>query len=813
MSDERRQPSSEVPRAAEPLGPDSLTWTYFGDWRGVLLAPWAGAMQNMHPQLGAGVAEHSRFFEERWQRLFRSLYPIGGVVYDGPRAAETARRVRHYHDTVRGVDARGRPYHALDPDTFYWAHATFFVLTLLVADRLGPGLSEAEKRRLFDEHVQWWRMYGMSMRPVPANWPEFRAYWDRMAAEVLEDNQPARDVLDLRRIARPPALSWLPAPLWRAARGPLARFTVWFTVGFFPPAVRRRLGYRWTPRDERRLRRLGQLVHHVWRLVPEPYRYHPRARAARRRAAGGLPEDAAPVETPARNLPPEAERASPRHYVPGEYAPDEPAPGERAPTVPGTGRGRRLRRPLRWSGTSARCGEWSGTGMEPADSQPADGQPAGGNGESGVRREPGEAPEETVPRGGREPRRAAALAGFTVAVTAARRAAEFGALLERRGAEVVHAPAMRTVPLADDAELRAATEQLVEHPPDTVVVTTAVGFRGWIEAAEGWGLGDALRDRLAGAELLARGPKARGAVRAAGLRESWSPASESTDEVRERLLADAAGVDGRPSGRRIAVQLHGEPLTGFVESLRGAGAEVVPVPVYRWLPPEDLAPLDRLVDRLAGGEATGGTPVDAVTFTSAPAAVSLLERAERRGVRDALLAALRDDVLVACVGPVTAAPLERHGVPTVRPERFRLGPLVDLLCRELPARAPELTVAGRSVAVRGRTAVVDGEPRELSAGEAAVLRTLARRPGRPVARTRLARELPGFSGQFAGAETGTGAGSPGAAGSGSGSAEPGVRALEKAIARLRRVLGEPQAIESVGADEETAEPGYRLAAE
>jgi uroporphyrinogen-III synthase len=42
------------------------------------------------------------------------------------------------------------------------------------------------------------------------------------------------------------------------------------------------------------------------------------------------------------------------------------------------------------------------------------------------------------------------LAGFTVGVTAARRAAELTALLERRGAEVMNAPAIRIVPLADD---------------------------------------------------------------------------------------------------------------------------------------------------------------------------------------------------------------------------------------------------------------------------------------------------------------------------------------------------------------------------
>lgn len=158
------------------------------------------------------------------------------------------------------------------------------------------------------------------------------------------------------------------------------------------------------------------------------------------------------------------------------------------------------------------------------------------------------------------------LAGFTVGVTAARRAEEFGALLERRGATVLHAPALRIVPLADDGELLAATRSIVESALDVVVATTAVGFRGWIEAAADWGLGERLLAALGGAELLARGPKVKGAVRAAGLTETWSPASESMAEVLERLLDE--GV----AGRRIALQLHGEPLPGFIESLRAAWA-------------------------------------------------------------------------------------------------------------------------------------------------------------------------------------------------------------------------------------------------
>ncbi|MET7310572.1 uroporphyrinogen-III synthase [Streptomyces sp. NPDC005134] len=359
------------------------------------------------------------------------------------------------------------------------------------------------------------------------------------------------------------------------------------------------------------------------------------------------------------------------------------------------------------------------------------------------------------------------LAGFTVGVTAARRADELGTLLQRRGATVVHAPALRIVPLADDSELLAATEELIDQVPDVVVATTAIGFRGWIEAADGWGIGDRLLDRLRTVELLARGPKVKGAVRAAGLTEAWSPGSESMAEVLDRLLEE--GVEGR----RIALQLHGEPLPGFVESLRAGGAEVVVVPVYRWMEPEDLAPLDRLLD------VTAARGLDALTFTSAPAAASFLNRAEKRGLLPEILGALQGEVVSACVGPVTALPLQARGIDTIQPERFRLGPLVQLLCRELPGGARTLPVAGHRVEIRGHAVLVDDELRPVPPAGMALLHSLARRPGWVVARADLLRALPG-----------------------SGTDE---HAVETAMARLRTALGVPRLIQTV------VKRGYRLA--
>ena len=97
------------------------------------------------------------------------------------------------------------------------------------------------------------------------------------------------------------------------------------------------------------------------------------------------------------------------------------------------------------------------------------------------------------------------LEGYTVGVTADRRASEQCELLRRRGARVLDAPTIATAYLGSDARLRRSTEQVIAAPPDVLVITTGIGIRAWIEAAQSWGLDLALLDALAGARVLSRG--------------------------------------------------------------------------------------------------------------------------------------------------------------------------------------------------------------------------------------------------------------------------------------------------------------------
>lgn len=258
----------------------------------------------------------------------------------------------------------------------------------------------------------------------------------------------------------------------------------------------------------------------------------------------------------------------------------------------------------------------------------------------------------------------AVMAGRTVLITADRRSDDLAEAFARRGATIRHAAAMSIVHHSDDERLVQDTRALLTAPPDLLVVTTGAGLKGWLEAADVAGIGEELRRVLSTARIFARGPKAKGALIAAGLPVEWVAASETTAEITEHLLAE--GV----TGTKVAVQHHGSGSDGLDEALADAGAEVTPFVVYRWGPAPDPAAVTASVRAVAAGE------ISDIIFTSAPAVEAWWAAAESAGVTDEIVLRSHDTVLFAAVGPVTAAPLLAKGVTPLVPQRSRMGALV-----------------------------------------------------------------------------------------------------------------------------------------
>lgn len=326
-----------------------------------------------------------------------------------------------------------------------------------------------------------------------------------------------------------------------------------------------------------------------------------------------------------------------------------------------------------------------------------------------------------------------ALSGYTIGVTADRRRDEQAELLERRGATVVFGPVIRTLPLTDEVGLRCATDALIAHPPDVVVLSTALGTRGWFAAAESLDLGDDLLDALTPARVLARGPKAVGAAMTAGLDVAWKT-PESTNAELVALLADEASH--HPAGTplpRVAVQLDGAEGSPLADQIASLGYDTVAVPVYRWTLPEDPVPALRVI------AAVGDRTLDAVTFTSAHAVTNFMALATDAGLHDAVIDACRDGVTVLAVGPVSAARAESVGLTDpLQPVHPRLGAMVQALVADFTQRALSLDIDGIPIVVQGRLVNIGSEePVLLTDRERAVLHVLLERPGAVVSKQAL----------------------------------------------------------------------------
>lgn len=365
-----------------------------------------------------------------------------------------------------------------------------------------------------------------------------------------------------------------------------------------------------------------------------------------------------------------------------------------------------------------------------------------------------------------------ALAGCTIVVVADRRAGDLASALERHGATAYRAPALSIVPNADDEELMRRTAEVIADPPDIIVVTTGVGFRGWMDAADEHGLAEDLHAALSHTLFIARGPKAHGAIQQAGFVADWVAETETAAEVGEYLLTMSI------AGMRIAVQHHGSGADGLDALLTSRGADVTTLVVYRWGPPPDRRVVDRSVAQAVSGE------VDGVLFTSAPGAAAWLRVAEELSASAAIRdRAVRGRLLLGAVGPITATVLEDAGLRTTVADRGRLGSLARCAIGYFSEQgsAPSLPTRAGRVSMRSRGVVVAGTFIPLSRTAAGALSALFDARGGVLSRDEIA---------AASVRAGRGA-----------------HAVEMAVARLRESLRGIDIVQTV------VKRGYRLAVE
>ena len=284
LAENPQQASQQVD--ALPLGPESLVWRYFGDNRMYLIGPRPAVLQNMLAELGQGVLDHSVFFSDTAARIKRSLPPIFMTVY-GADDDNEGTRVRDFHRDIKGDmpsdDGTARRYHALDPDTYFWAHATFVDQVLYFGDTFVKRLTDAETEQIYLESKTWYRRYGVSDRPMPADYAGFQRYWDRMLDEILVAHPTARYGIGYVTKGFPQPKG-VPAWAWRVIAPAFNPAAAFLTTGGMPPRTRDLLGLPWSDRKEWAYQRFAAVwrsrpVNWAWVRLPMRLRYNGFAQA------------------------------------------------------------------------------------------------------------------------------------------------------------------------------------------------------------------------------------------------------------------------------------------------------------------------------------------------------------------------------------------------------------------------------------------------------------------------------------------------------------------------------------------------------
>ena len=271
------------------------------------------------------------------------------------------------------------------------------------------------------------------------------------------------------------------------------------------------------------------------------------------------------------------------------------------------------------------------------------------------------------------------LDGLRVLSLESRRAEQMAALIRNHGGTPVVAPSMREIPIEENAAAVAFARDLLAGRFDAVIFLTGVGTRILFRAVETQHPREQLVEALSRVLVVARGPKP-----VAVLREFGVPIGLTVPEPntwRDVLKA----LDGllpafSPQGKRIAVQEYGVSNGEFLESLRSAGAQVTPVPVYQWALPEDLGPLRSALDQIVLGK------IDVLLVTSANQIHNLMRVARDAGIEKQVGEALRR-MVVASIGPVSSGALASYEIAAdLEPTHPRMGQLVF----EVAERAREL---------------------------------------------------------------------------------------------------------------------------
>ena len=239
--------------------PDSVSWQIFKNPVALAIGGVAAVLLEFaDARIRSGVWDHSVFKTDPIGRSKRTGVAAMVGVY-GPQSA--ARRViqgvTNMHSKVQGTTPKGEAYKALDVELLDWVSATASFGFLTAYDRFVKPVSEADRKRFFEEGLPVSRLYGVQ-HPIRS-----LADFDAMLQTLLPRFEPHpinTEFLDIMCSGR--AAPGVPKGLQSAL--------VHAAVAILPPVVRERLElgpeYDLHPKGEATVKFMARLAERI----PDP---------------------------------------------------------------------------------------------------------------------------------------------------------------------------------------------------------------------------------------------------------------------------------------------------------------------------------------------------------------------------------------------------------------------------------------------------------------------------------------------------------------------------------------------------------------
>jgi uroporphyrinogen III methyltransferase/synthase len=258
------------------------------------------------------------------------------------------------------------------------------------------------------------------------------------------------------------------------------------------------------------------------------------------------------------------------------------------------------------------------------------------------------------------------LFGRRILVTRAKgQAAEFADLITAYGGEPICCPTIEIVPPDTWESVDRAIHNLRQY--QWLIFTSLNGVGPFMDRLRVQGLDARL---LAGMRLCCIGPRTARELSRYGLQADLVPSEYQAEGILEAMSGPGL------RGQRILIARAQVAREILPDQLRVAGAVVDVVHVYRTVRPDVESA--RLAELLAGRE------IDMVTFTSSSTVTNFVEVL---GGSESMRKAVRETP-IACIGAITAATAEEHGLTTrVMPGENTVPALAEAIVRHFaPSR-------------------------------------------------------------------------------------------------------------------------------